>query len=91
MYDNVTRVSHYQYHWNNPMLVDGHTDSSGFELYMTPNLRPNNAGILMVGQLSIEVTSPKRSVFHLYVNVQSESERSKSNKRFSIVCMKYQP
>ncbi|WAR31781.1 DOPO-like protein [Mya arenaria] len=47
------------FHWNNPSLVDSYTDSSGYELYLTPNLRPYNAGVLMIGQSDIAIPPGK--------------------------------
>ncbi|XP_052788198.1 dopamine beta-hydroxylase-like isoform X1 [Mya arenaria] len=48
-----------EFHWNNPSLVDGYTDSSGSELYLTPNLRSNNAGVLLIGQNNIAIPPGK--------------------------------
>lgn len=42
-------------HWNNPEKRADHTDSSGMTLYYTPNLRPNDAAIYMVGQIYLEI------------------------------------
>lgn len=39
-----------QTHYNNPELVPGFIDSSGFTLYYTPNLRPNDLAVLIIGQ-----------------------------------------
>ncbi|XP_045188021.1 uncharacterized protein LOC123545778 [Mercenaria mercenaria] len=44
-----------QHHWNNPQEVTDYTDSSGMTLYLTPNLRPNNAGVLITGQGSLDI------------------------------------
>ncbi|XP_052789490.1 dopamine beta-hydroxylase-like [Mya arenaria] len=48
-----------EFHWNNPSLVDSYTDSSGYELYLTPNLRPYNAGVLTIGQSYIAIPPGK--------------------------------
>ncbi|KAL3870621.1 hypothetical protein ACJMK2_038669 [Sinanodonta woodiana] len=40
----------FEFHWNNPALINGTTDSSGMTFYYTPKLRPNDAGVLMIGQ-----------------------------------------
>ena len=42
-------------HWNNPQLRADYTDSSGMSFYLTPNLRPNEAGVLMIGQSYLEI------------------------------------
>ncbi|CAH1788317.1 unnamed protein product, partial [Owenia fusiformis] len=44
-----------QMHWNNPELRSDYVDSSGMELYYTPNLRPYDAGYVMTGQRSIVI------------------------------------
>ena len=31
------------------------TDRSGFDLYLTEQLRPNNAGVMMIGQTEIAI------------------------------------
>ncbi|GMR33905.1 hypothetical protein PMAYCL1PPCAC_04100, partial [Pristionchus mayeri] len=36
-------------HWNNPAKRAGQVDSSGFDVVVTPNLRPNDAGIMEIG------------------------------------------
>ena len=48
-----------QYHWNNPQEIDHYTDSSGMKLFYTPNLRPNDMAMLLVGQQWLEI--PPRS------------------------------
>ncbi len=40
-----------QVHYNNPLGVSGQTDNSGFDFYVTENLRPNNAGTLVFGDI----------------------------------------
>ncbi len=48
--DSVTfRV---QVHYNNPLGTAGQVDSSGLDVHWTTDLRPNNAGSLVVGQVS---------------------------------------
>ncbi|XP_060566803.1 dopamine beta-hydroxylase-like isoform X1 [Ruditapes philippinarum] len=42
-------------HWNNPFKVSTYTDGSGMSLYLTPNLRPNDAGIFYIGQMYLEI------------------------------------
>lgn len=42
-------------HWNNPMLESSYTDSSGLTLYLTPNLRSNNAGMFIIGQSQLVI------------------------------------
>ncbi|XP_053380180.1 DBH-like monooxygenase protein 1 homolog [Mercenaria mercenaria] len=44
-----------QHHWNNPQEIPDYKDSSGMTFYLTPNLRPNNAGFLMTGQFSLDI------------------------------------
>ncbi|CAH1784321.1 unnamed protein product [Owenia fusiformis] len=44
-----------QMHWNNPELRSDYTDSSGVTLFYTPNLRPNDAGVFVVGQRYLDI------------------------------------
>jgi len=57
------KVAMIEYHWNNPGFTEGYTDSSGMTLYYTPNLRPNDAGVLMIGQGFLEI--PPQTTNHL--------------------------
>jgi len=41
------------------MLVETFTDSSGLDFYLTPNLRPNNAGVMMIGQNYLQIPPNK--------------------------------
>lgn len=36
-------------HWNNPEMRDDYEDSSTMILYLTPTLRPYDAGVLITG------------------------------------------
>lgn len=49
------RIGAIEMHWNNPQLRADYTDSSGMTFYLTPNLRPNEAGVLMIGQSYLEI------------------------------------
>lgn len=40
-----------QVHYNNPLNVTGQTDNSGFDFWVTPELRENNAGTLVFGDI----------------------------------------
>ncbi|XP_052811182.1 DBH-like monooxygenase protein 2 homolog [Mya arenaria] len=40
----------FEIHWDNQLLFDSYVDNSGFILSLTPNKRPNNAGIFTIGQ-----------------------------------------
>ncbi|XP_062619795.1 tyramine beta-hydroxylase-like [Saccostrea cucullata] len=51
-----------QFHWNNPELRSDYKDSSGMTLYYTPNRRPNDAAIMMVGQDYLEIPPGKDRV-----------------------------
>lgn len=51
-----------QLHWNNPEKTAGMVDSSGMTLYLTENLRPNNAMVLMTGQFSLSIPPHQPSV-----------------------------
>ena len=42
-------------HWNNPLLVQGSKDSSGVKLYITPNIRANDLGSMVVGPLNLRL------------------------------------
>ncbi|XP_061190243.1 dopamine beta-hydroxylase-like [Saccostrea echinata] len=51
-----------QFHWNNPEWRFDYTDSSGMTLYYTPNRRPNDATIMVVGQDYLEIPPGKERV-----------------------------
>lgn len=42
-------------HWNNPMKVTSYRDSSGIKFFLTPNLRPNDAGMFVIGTAELEI------------------------------------
>ncbi|KAL4236657.1 hypothetical protein ACF0H5_005042 [Mactra antiquata] len=44
-----------QHHWNNPELRTDYVDSSGMTFHLTPKLRPNNAGVLLIGQYNLNI------------------------------------
>ncbi|CAH1778685.1 unnamed protein product [Owenia fusiformis] len=44
-----------QNHWNNPELRDDYYDSSGVLIYYTPNLRPYDGGMMIIGQTSLNI------------------------------------
>ncbi|XP_076111680.1 tyramine beta-hydroxylase-like [Mytilus galloprovincialis] len=46
-----------QLHWTNPLLSNSLVDGSGMKLYFTPNLRPNDAGIFITGQIYLNIPS----------------------------------
>ncbi|XP_022313983.1 tyramine beta-hydroxylase-like [Crassostrea virginica] len=48
-----------QVHWNNPERRSDYQDSSGMTLYFTPNLRANDAAILMIGQTYLHIPPGK--------------------------------
>ena len=39
-------------HYNNPLEVAGQVDASGVQVCLTPELRPNNAGLFALGKIS---------------------------------------
>ena len=45
----------FQMHWNNPLLRSDYKDSSGMNFYLTPNIRPYDAGVMMTGQSYLEI------------------------------------
>ncbi|KAL4218663.1 hypothetical protein ACF0H5_021252 [Mactra antiquata] len=49
-------------HWNNPQERADYTDSSGMLLHLTTKLRPNDAGILMVGQDYLQIPPQETKV-----------------------------
>lgn len=51
-----------QFHWNNYERRSDYKDSSGMTLYYTPNRRPNDAGIMMIGQTFLEIPPRKEHV-----------------------------
>ena len=63
-------------HWNNPLLVDNYRDSSGLTLHMTPNLRPNEAGMMLIGQSTL-VIPPGREKFTANSTCSSECTEKK--------------
>lgn len=48
-------IDSFQHHWNNPQMKSNQVDSSGMVFHLTPKLRPNNAGVLMIGQYNLEI------------------------------------
>ncbi|NP_001191657.1 dopamine beta hydroxylase-like protein precursor [Aplysia californica] len=44
-----------QVHWNNPKRLSGLQDSSGLLLHLTSQLRPNDAGMLVIGQRFMQI------------------------------------
>ena len=44
-------------HYNNPNLISGLIDNSGFNITYTPNLRPNDAGIIELGLIYSDANS----------------------------------
>ncbi|CAG2247962.1 DBH [Mytilus edulis] len=50
-----------EFHWNNPQLESNWKDSSGVTLYYTPKLRANDAGIMMTGQVNLEIPPGQQS------------------------------
>ncbi|KAL3870614.1 hypothetical protein ACJMK2_038662 [Sinanodonta woodiana] len=52
----------FEFHWNNPALINGTTDSSGMTFYYTPKLRPNDAGVLMIGQTYLYIPPGETAV-----------------------------
>ena len=51
-----------QYHWTNKHHVDHWYDSSGLTLYYTPHLRPNDAGVMVIGQDFLEIPPGVNSI-----------------------------
>ena len=51
-----------QHHWTNMQHVDHYYDSSGIKMYYTPRLRPNDAGVLTIGQAYLEIPPAMPSV-----------------------------
>ncbi|KAL3870623.1 hypothetical protein ACJMK2_038671 [Sinanodonta woodiana] len=52
----------FEFHWNNPALINGTTDSSGMTFYYTPKLRPNDAGVLTIGQTYLYIPPGETAV-----------------------------
>lgn len=51
-----------QFHWNNPELATTYQDASGMTLYYTPKLRPNDAGVWMVGSDEFDIPPRRETV-----------------------------
>ncbi|XP_053386346.1 MOXD1 homolog 2-like [Mercenaria mercenaria] len=49
-------------HWNNLMETEGYTDGSGITLHLTPNLKPYDAGMMLIGQMLLGI--PPRTPHH---------------------------
>ena len=45
----------FQVHWNNPLFRTDYTDSSGMTFYLTPSIRPYDAGVMITGQTFLEI------------------------------------
>nr|KAG5701886.1 hypothetical protein BaRGS_014951 [Batillaria attramentaria] len=60
----ATRKVSMQMHWTNPKLVDTLYDSSGIVLYYTAKLRPYNAAVMTIGQVSLDIPPGRDSVVY---------------------------
>ncbi|CAH1778940.1 unnamed protein product [Owenia fusiformis] len=60
-----------QHHWNNPELRNDYYDSSGMVIYYTPNLRPNDGGIMTIGQERLSI--PPRVPLHTATSKMSKA------------------
>lgn len=55
-----------QVHYNNPLNVTGQTDNSGFDFWVTPELREHNAGTLVFGDIEgIEIPPGQAAHEHI--------------------------
>ncbi|KAH3716267.1 dopamine beta-hydroxylase-like isoform X2 [Dreissena polymorpha] len=45
----------FEIHWHNPYLLDSYVDNSGIRLYLTPNKRPNDAGVFFYGPMDLHI------------------------------------
>ncbi len=55
-----------QVHYNNPLNTPGHVDSSGVDLYVTDELRPNHAGSIVFGDVEgIEIPPGQEAYEHV--------------------------
>ncbi|KAL3877125.1 hypothetical protein ACJMK2_034878 [Sinanodonta woodiana] len=52
----------FEVHWNNPALLNGTTDSSGFIFYYTSRHRQYDAGALLFGQVYLYIPPHERAV-----------------------------
>ena len=67
--------SWFQIHWNNPKRIGGMVDASGMTIYYNPNLRQNDAGIMVVGQFWINLP-PKRKGWKSTLNARQNVQQS---------------
>ncbi|KAL8579823.1 hypothetical protein ACOMHN_048100 [Nucella lapillus] len=72
-----------EFHWNNPELRDDYTDSSGMRFFYTPNLRPNSAATLVIGQLFLEIP-PLQPLVEVTGSCTSDCTRSMVNSSFYV-------
>ncbi|XP_048748779.1 tyramine beta-hydroxylase-like [Ostrea edulis] len=60
-----------QFHWNNYERRSDYVDSSGMTLFYTPNRRPNDATIMVIGQNYLEIPPRKEHAeFHSVCTAQ---------------------
>ncbi|KAF6211921.1 hypothetical protein GE061_012438 [Apolygus lucorum] len=64
---NYTLYGMLEVHYNNPLKLDNWVDSSGFKIYLTPDLRKYDAGIIELGLEYIDKMAipPKQPAFSL--------------------------
>lgn len=61
-----------QVHYNNPLGATGETDSSGLDMIVTDQLRPNNAGSLVFGDIEGISIPPGESDYEHIMTCRSE-------------------
>lgn len=71
-------------HWNNPMQMDSYTDGSGLILHLTPNLKPYDAGMIMIGQSHL-IIPPGREKYTVNGTCSSECTQKRITDSIYIV------
>ncbi len=61
-----------QVHYNNPLEVTGEVDNSGFDFWVTDQLRPNNAGTLVFGDIEGIQIPPGEEAYEHIMTCRSE-------------------
>ncbi|KAJ8306363.1 hypothetical protein KUTeg_016908 [Tegillarca granosa] len=70
------KIAVLEVHWNNPEGYSNLTDSSGMTLFYTPKLRKHDSGIIMIGQMNINIP-PRLDRIAISGTCSSECTREK--------------
>lgn len=63
-----------QLHWNNPAGVTNWYDESGFELYFSPTLRHFDTGVMMYGQVKLDLAPRQKEIHRMAISDKRSSQ-----------------